>query len=59
MPYQCNSKLRKLVNNCLRFEPERRPNFDHILNYLDSSQILTEQQEPVAQPINKLFDLIA
>lgn len=34
VPVQCNNNLRKIVNNCLIHEPERRPNFDHIIAYL-------------------------
>lgn len=35
VPAQCNNNLRKVVNNCLIHEPERRPNFDHIISYLE------------------------
>lgn len=58
VPSSCNSKMRKLVNNCLLHEPERRPNFEHILQFLEDSPVVAEQQEAVAQPINRLFDLI-
>jgi len=30
-----NPALTKLIKNCLIYEPERRPNFDHIIKYLD------------------------
>ena len=35
VPEQCNKNLRKLVNNCLIYEPERRPDFSHIVKYLE------------------------
>lgn len=33
VPYLYHEGLRKLVNNCLLHEPERRPNFEHIVDY--------------------------
>ena len=29
------AKLRKIVNNCLVFEPDRRPTFENIVNYIE------------------------
>ena len=34
-PSKCGKELRHLVNNCLLFEPERRPNFNDIIRHLD------------------------
>ena len=35
VPLQCNNKLRKIVNNCLLFESDRRPSFEHIVAFLE------------------------
>ncbi len=35
VPERCNKHLRKIVNNCMLYEPQRRPNFDHILAYIE------------------------
>jgi len=35
VPESANKHLRKIVNNCLVFERERRPSFLHIIKYLD------------------------
>jgi serine/threonine protein kinase len=34
VPPQLNKDLRVIVNNCLIFEPSRRPNFEHIVTFL-------------------------
>ena len=54
------AKLRKIVNNCLVFEPERRPSFEDIVNYIER----IEMMKPIiegggATPIiNKLSDFL-
>lgn len=35
-PKNCHPALHKLVKNCLIYEPNRRPSFDHIIKYLES-----------------------
>ena len=35
VPEKCNKNMRKVVNNCLLWEPARRPTFEHILQYFD------------------------
>ena len=35
VPQQCNKNLRQIVNNCLLYEAERRPTFEHIVKYLE------------------------
>ena len=34
-PNKCSKELRHMVNNCLLFEPERRPTFLDIVKHLD------------------------
>ena len=34
-PQRINKHLKKIINNCLIFEPERRPGFDDIVKYLE------------------------
>ena len=34
-PNRCNKNLKKIVKNCLLYEPERRPSFEHILKYFE------------------------
>lgn len=59
VPSQCNSSLRKIVNNCLLYEPERRPHFEHIVDYLteiEKEQTKAETVSPVI--VNKLVDFL-
>ena len=35
VPSQCNKSLRKIVNNCLLYDQERRPTFEHVVSYLE------------------------
>ncbi len=37
VPKNGHPALRKLIKNCLLYEPEKRPNFDHIIKYLDGT----------------------
>ena len=59
VPPQCNKSLRKIVNNCLIHEPERRPNFEHIVHYLEQIE-LDAQQDVNATPVmvNRLIDFL-
>ena len=34
-PSKCNKNLKKVVRNCLLYEQERRPTFEHILKYFE------------------------
>ena len=35
VPDSCAKSLRKIVNNCLIFNPEQRPSFQHIVTYIE------------------------
>lgn len=59
VPPQCSKGLRKIVNNCMLYEPERRPNFEHIVDFLN--QIEEEAlQEESAKPkmVDKVYDFL-
>ena len=59
VPPSCNSSLRKIVNNCLIYEPERRPGFKDIADYLkeiEKEKIKDDCAAP--QMINKLRDFL-
>ena len=59
VPPHCNKGLRKIVNNCLLYEPERRPNFSHIIKYLEEieeAHKINEMKTP--EMINKLVDFL-
>ena len=47
-PSKTSKELRHLVNNCLLFEAERRPNFNDIVKHLDKveQQPREEQKNP-------------
>ena len=57
VPTQCNKNLRKIVNNCLLYEPERRPSFDHIIDYLEKKEKKPRNEE-VSPIVTKLFDFL-
>lgn len=50
-----NTRLRKIVNNCLIYEPKRRPTFEHILAYFEKIE-KCPKYETVAPLINNLSD---
>ena len=59
VPSQCNKSLRKVVNNCLLHEPERRPQFSHIVEYLERIEIESvNTQEVSPQMVGKLLDFL-
>jgi serine/threonine protein kinase len=35
VPESANRQLRKIINNCLVFEKDRRPSFEHIIKYIE------------------------
>mmetsp|Transcript_12184 Transcript_12184/g.12018 ORF Transcript_12184/g.12018 Transcript_12184/m.12018 type:complete len:113 (+) Transcript_12184:1843-2181(+) len=39
-PQKCHKKLKKIINNCLLYEPERRPAFEDIVVYLEKAEKL-------------------
>ena len=59
VPPQCNKSLRKIVNNCLLYEADRRPNFEHIVSFLDRIQA-DARQEDSCKPkmVDKVFDFL-
>ena len=59
MPNQCNKSLRKIVNNCLLYERDRRPTFEHVVTYLEHIEGKSGKAEEVPpQMMNKLFDFL-
>lgn len=59
VPPQCNASLRKIVNNCLVYDPERRPNFEHIVEYLKQVEVEAKKDESVSPiMITKLRDFL-
>ena len=59
VPPQCNKSLRKIVNNCLIYEPERRPNFEHIVEYLERIEKESSNDDSVSPVmVNKLLDFL-
>lgn len=58
VPSKCNKNLRKIVNNCLVFESFRRPNFDHILKYIEKVE-RKPRFETTTPIINKLSDFLS
>ncbi len=57
VPARCHKNLRKIINNCLIYEPYRRPTFDHILEYIEKIERkpIQENSQPI---INKLSDFL-
>lgn len=57
-PHTASRELRHLVNNCLLFEAERRPNFKDIIKHLDKveQQPRGEQKNPL---IRNLKDFLS
>ena len=57
-PRSASRELRHLVNNCLLFEAERRPNFQDIIKHLDKveSSPREEQKNPL---IRNLKDFLS
>ena len=58
VPQQCNKNLRQIVNNCLLYEPERRPTFDHIVKYLERVEEEAAVDDSVSPNVNKLFEFL-
>ena len=59
VPPQCNKNLRKIVNNCLINEAERRPNFEHIVAYLEQIERDSTCDDTVSPVmVNKLIDFL-
>ena len=59
VPSQCNKSLRKIVNNCLLYDQERRPTFEHVVSYLEHIESQSGKTEEVPpQMMNKLFDFL-
>ena len=59
VPAQCNKSLRKIVNNCLLYEPERRPNFEHIIDFLKQVELEQKKDNSVSPVmIHKLRDFL-
>jgi serine/threonine protein kinase len=52
------AKLRKIVNNCLIFQPEMRPSFQNIVEYIESIEMLQPEAELPNQIVNKLSDFL-
>eukprot|EP00347_Sterkiella_histriomuscorum_P007834 403347387 len=58
VPLRCNKHLRKIVNNCLIYEPHRRPTFDHIIKYIE--RVERKPKFETSTPlINKLGDFLS
>ena len=51
------AKLRKIVNNCLVYEPERRPSFENIVSYIQKIERKPQIEGPTPI-INKLSDFL-
>lgn len=59
VPPQCNQNLRKIVNNCLIHEPERRPDFEHIVQYLEKIEAEEAKDDTGSTVmVNKLVDFL-
>ena len=58
VPLRCNKHLRKIVNNCLIFEPERRPSFAHIISYIERQE-RRPKQDTSTPLIKKLGDFLS
>ena len=55
MPKEGNLALRNLIKNCLIYEPERRPNLDHIIKYLDKVISKTKSNDILMQEIENFI----
>ena len=58
VPKRCHKNLRKIINNCLIYEPARRPTFDHILQYVERIE-RKPKFETTTPLINKLSDFLS
>lgn len=59
VPNQCNKDLRKIVNNCLLYEAERRPSFEHIVQYLDQiEEEASKEKKTTPVVVNKVLDFL-
>lgn len=55
VPKEGNLALRNLIKNCLIYEPERRPNLDHIIKYLDKVISKTKSDDILMQEIENFI----
>ncbi len=51
VPKEGNSALRKLIKNCLIYEPQRRPNFEDIIKFLDGVLQKTSNEDQISDDI--------
>ena len=59
VPQQCNKDLRKIVNNCLLYETERRPSFEHIVQFLDQiEEEASKENKTTPVIVNKVLDFL-
>jgi sterile alpha motif and leucine zipper-containing kinase AZK len=58
VPSRCNKNLRKIVNNCLLYDNDKRPTFEHILKYIEKLEKKPryDTTTPLVQKLNDFLN---
>ena len=53
-----NADLRKIANMCMAIDPERRPSFENVIDFITKKLPSEDKGETVSPMMNKLFDFL-